>query len=219
MGLVRWSVGAVAAVVVAGLFLIGLAAKERDNRFCVACHLHDEKLDRLTAAKPIDLAGFHYRRDASAGCIACHGGADLAMRTKVWAVATFDTVKFFAGWYEEPTRMRLELRDAECRQCHTPVLKSAPRGAIAPAPTDSASAPPGNASAEMYATDPYAERDAGANYHAVREHETVKLGCIRCHSSHTSDGGAKDRFISQARVRPLCGECHKEMLEAASAVR
>ena len=41
--------GVAGAIVCAALFLAGLAAKERDNRFCVSCHLHDEKFGRLTA--------------------------------------------------------------------------------------------------------------------------------------------------------------------------
>src|SRR5262249_7051248 len=116
-----WMVG---AAVFALLFLSGLAAKERDNRFCVACHLHDEKFRRLTTATPTDLAGFHHARDTTVGCIACHGGSDLHTRLTVWGVAGFDTVRFLVGAYREPTAMRLPLRDADCRQCHTPILKA-----------------------------------------------------------------------------------------------
>ena len=123
--------GIAGALVCAALFLAGLAAKERDNHFCVSCHLHDEKFGRLTAAVATDLAGFHYGRKADVGCIACHGGADPAMRVKVWAVAGFDTLRFLGGAYAEPAHMRLPLRDAECRNCHTPIL-SARAGQPAP---------------------------------------------------------------------------------------
>lgn len=213
--------GGVGVLVLAGLFLAGLAVKERDDRFCVACHLHDEKLERLTAAAAADLASFHHLRDGSVGCIACHGGADPVMRAKVWTVAAFDTVRFLAGAYAEPTRMRLPLRDAECRGCHTPILKPTARAAPAlpamPAVPPSASA--GDPSVEMYAADPYAERASSTNYHAIREHDTAKVHCIRCHTAHTTDSDTKHRFISQAAVRPACRECHKEMPGAVRDVR
>ena len=113
------------AFILATLFLVGLAAKERDDRFCVACHLHDEKFERLTASSASDLAGLHHNKKAEVGCIACHGGADLDMRLRVWTVAGIDTLKFLVGRYREPDHMRLPLRDLECRQCHTPILKPA----------------------------------------------------------------------------------------------
>jgi predicted CXXCH cytochrome family protein len=70
----------------------------------------------------------------------------------------------------------------------------------------------------MYA-DPHAERGVSANYHGIREHDTANIRCVRCHTSHTTDSDAKNRFISQAAVRPVCRECHKEMLGAVRAVR
>src|SRR5262250_2815959 len=117
-------VAAIIAVFLVGvLFLVGLAAKERDDRFCVSCHLHDQKFERLIASSAADLAGLHHNKKAEVGCIACHGGADLGMRLRVWTVAGFDTLKFLVGRYREPDHMRLPLRDVECRQCHTPILK------------------------------------------------------------------------------------------------
>src|SRR5207249_6442242 len=95
----------------------------RDNRFCVACHLHDEKFMRLLVLPPKDLAGLHHERDPSVGCIACHGGHGTRMRMAVRTVAALDTLKFLAGAYREPTHMKLPLRDAECRPCHTPIVR------------------------------------------------------------------------------------------------
>ena len=182
------------------VFLAGLAAKERDNRFCVSCHLHDEKFSRLVAATGTDLAGFHHERKADVGCIACHGGADAAMRFKVWTVAGLDTLRFLAGTYAEPTHMRFPLRDAECRQCHAPILRARPAGSRPVDPTDEGS----------FVTEAETEGRGGTSYHAIREHETVKIDCTRCHTAHTTDSDAGSRFIAKARVRPLCGGCHKE---------
>lgn len=199
----------IAASLVAVAFLVGLAAKERDNRFCISCHLHDEKFVRLIAPAATDLSGAHHVKDGDVGCIACHGGAALPMRLAVWAVAGFDTVKFLAGLYREPTHMRLPLRDAECRQCHTPILRP-PLPPPTRAPAEGAPAG-GSAIESVYTVDPQAEGRAGTSYHAIRDHETVDVQCVRCHTSHTTDSDAASRFISRATVVPLCRECHKEM--------
>lgn len=185
--------GAVAGALLCGtLFLAGLSAKERDNRFCVACHLHDSKFSRLIAATATDLAGFHYQRKAEVGCIACHGGAGAARHLQVWAVAGFDTLGFLAGLYAEPTHMRLPLRDVECRQCHTPIL-----GTRA---TEEAT----------FAAEVETEGRGGTAYHAIREHGTVRIACVRCHTSHTTGTAAGDHFIAKVKIGPICRECHKE---------
>jgi len=198
----------------AAMFLTGLAAKERDNRFCVACHLHDEKFGRLMASSPTDLAGLHHRRKDEVGCIACHGGAAMGMRLRVWAVASLDTVKFLVGKYREPTHMRLPLRDAECRQCHTPILPAAHPASV---PVPATGAPPKSAAAldpsdeSTFAAEAETEGRGGASYHAIREHDNVRVLCVRCHASHATDSDAAGRFISKTRVLPICRECHKEM--------
>ena len=177
------------AVLLALLFLTGLATKERDNRFCVGCHLHDEKFQRLTATSSADLAGHHHVKDPTVGCIGCHGGSDLRMRFAVWSVAGFDTLRFLAGTYHEPTAMRLPLRDLECRQCHTPILKVV----------------------ATFQQEGETEGRGGTSYHAIREHVTVKIACIRCHTVHTTDSDAARRFIAPARVVPVCRQCHPTM--------
>ncbi len=219
-GLRRW------AVVMAGLCLIGvlsltaLTIKERDNHFCVACHLHDEKFARFTAAAPTDLAGFHFRKKAEVGCIACHGGADPVMRTKIWALAAWDTVRYLADTYEEPTRMEIPLRDAECLQCHTPILPPPLIPAAGPVPAvssktgdhDEGDTGFGDRSLEAsYAADPQVEGYGGTAYHGLRDHDTVAVRCVSCHTTHTTDSDAKSRFISGTTVLPICRECHKQL--------
>jgi hypothetical protein len=116
------------------------------------------------------------------------------MRFKVWAVAGWDTVKFLAGRYQEPDHMRLPLRDKDCRHCHTPILKSAPV-ALTPEQEEAL------------------EGRMGDSYHAIRDHDRVKLACIRCHLTHTTDSGTRLKFVSRARVLPLCRECHPSIGE------
>jgi predicted CXXCH cytochrome family protein len=164
-------------LVVPALFLGALAQKERDNRFCISCHLHEEKFTRFLAPVSRDLAGVHHAKKA-VRCIDCHGGADPAMRARVWAVAGVDTLRFLAGRYGEPDRMRLPLRDAECSQCHAPIVKK---------------------------TLP------STSYHVIRDHETVPVACVQCHTSHTADGEARFQFLARPRVLPICRECHKNL--------
>jgi hypothetical protein len=202
---------AVAALAVAVIFLAGLAAKERDDRFCVACHLHEEKFARLTAAAPTDLAGFHHARDLSVGCIACHGGADLPMRLRVWTVAGFDTVRFLTGLYREPTHMRLPLRDAECRSCHTPILEPATPGLPSPAAPASPPHGPQDDAAAAYGTRPEDEARGQTSFHAIVDHATVNVRCVRCHTAHTTDSEPRRRFLSAPAVSPVCKECHPAM--------
>jgi hypothetical protein len=188
--------GLAGAAGLGGLLLLGLAAKERDDRFCIACHLHEGKFTRFRADVASDLAGRHHVRKGIR-CIDCHGGADPAQRLRVWAVAGLDTVRFLAGAYAEPEAMRLPLRSEECAQCHMPVRP---------------------ARRELDADDESMGGSGGDSYHAIRDHDAVDIACARCHTSHTTDSDAGRLFISSARVRPLCGECHQPLSEGASAV-
>lgn len=185
------------AVALAGLALItsvslvGLAAKERDNGFCVACHLHEDKLKRFASVPSIDLTGPHHARDVR--CIDCHGGADLAMRLRVWSRAALDTAKYLVGSYREPDHMKIQLRPKECTPCHTPILKHPP--ALTAEQEEALEGRTGNA------------------YHAIRPHDAVRLTCVECHSSHTTDGDPKAQFIARRRVEPICRECHATLGE------
>ena len=200
------TVGVAGALLLGVLFLTALAAKERDNRFCVSCHLHDDKFLRLTASEATDLAGFHHLKKAEVGCIGCHGGADPLMRAKVWTVAGFDTLRFLAGTYREPTHMRLPLRDAECRRCHTPIL-----GRPVSSSSVATAAKPIETTDESVAAEGETEGRGGTSYHAIREHDTVRIACVRCHTSHTTDANAADKFLSRPRITAICRDCHKQM--------
>ncbi len=190
--LVPWAGALAGALALSSLSLIGLAAKERDDRFCIACHLHEAKFTRFLAARPSDLAGSHYLKKHVA-CIDCHGGADPVMRLRVWAVAGVDTLRFLIGAYREPERMRLPLRSAECARCHTPIL--------------------GPSRVTGAGRDEGGGEGRGDAYHAIRDHASVPIACARCHGSHTTDSDAGLLFVSRARVQPICRECHATLGE------
>ncbi len=188
----EWCVVALAGLaVITSVFFVGLAAKERDNTFCVACHLHEEKLKRSTSVPFTDLTGPHQAKDVR--CIDCHGGADVAMRLRVWSLAAVDTGRFLVGSYREPDHMKLQLRPKECTQCHDPILRRAPA-----------------LTAEQ---EEALEGQAGNAYHAIRAHDAVRITCVQCHSSHTMDGDPKAQFITRTRVEPICRECHATLGE------
>lgn len=176
---------------IGGLFLVGLAAKERDDNFCVACHLHEEKFKRFTSVPFTDLTGPHHAKDVR--CIDCHGGADLPMRARVWSLAALDTGRFLIRRYGEPDHMKLPLRVKECAQCHTPILKR--QQALAPDQEEAQEGRAGNA------------------YHEIRPHDAVSMTCVRCHAAHTTDGDPKAQFIARKRVEPICRECHATLGE------
>lgn len=185
-----------AALLAAGLCLPvafggALYRTEQDDRFCVSCHLHEEKFARFQA-QPVatDLAGAHRGSRPAVRCIGCHGGADFAMRLRVWAVAGFDTFRFLVGRYQEPAGMRLPLRDADCRQCHDPIVR-------------------------VTLEQEEASEGRGDTFHAITEHRTVRTPCVRCHASH-APGEKRAQFIDRRGVLPLCRPCHAGMGEEPS---
>jgi Doubled CXXCH motif (Paired_CXXCH_1) len=189
-----WLAGAAALAIALGLPLAfgGVLYKtEQNNYFCVSCHLHDEKFARfLGQPSPTDLAGAHHVSRQAVRCIDCHGGADPVMRVRVWAVAGVDTLRFLVGRYEEPRRMRLPLRDAECRQCHDPIIRMTPE-------------------------QEEAQEGRGDSYHAITEHRTVRVACVTCHTSHTR-AEKRLQFIDRRVVLPICRKCHEHMGEEVS---
>jgi nitrate/TMAO reductase-like tetraheme cytochrome c subunit len=190
-----WLAGAGVLALGLGLpvaFGAALYKTEQDDRFCVACHLHEEKFTRFQARPAAtDLAGAHHTSHRQAvRCIDCHGGADPVMRLRVWVVAGFDTLRFLVGRYEEPRRMRLALRDAECRQCHDPIIR-------------------------VSLEQEEAQEGRGDSFHAITEHRTVRTTCIACHTSHTP-GQKRLQFIDRRIVLPLCRACHEAMGEDVS---
>jgi predicted CXXCH cytochrome family protein len=205
--LLRGLAGGLGTVLLGAAFLAGLAAKERDNRFCVSCHLHEAKFQRMVGPPASDLAAAHHASDIRVGCIACHGGADAAMRVRVWAGAGFDTLKFLAGVYAEPTGMRLPLRDRDCRQCHTPIGRESPTTGATGSP---AAADTATDSGAGYLAEAPAVRGGRISYHGFREHDGVDVRCVACHTAHTTDSSPGEQFLSRRVVEPVCQRCHRE---------
>lgn len=92
---------------------------EKDNRFCIACHLHEEKYKDFTASGDDvkSLVGRHYSTK-EVRCIDCHKGEGVLERAMVLGVAGVDTFVYFLGMHEEPEEMRFPLTDRTCLKCH-----------------------------------------------------------------------------------------------------
>ncbi|MBI4588394.1 MAG: hypothetical protein HY725_06115 [Candidatus Rokubacteria bacterium] len=162
--------------------------REQDNRFCIACHapdgkrLHGELFDRYQAKPPVDLSAVHQTQKAIK-CIDCHGGVGIVRRSRVLAVATWDTVKYVAGRFKEPERMISPLPDRDCAHCHADYnVGLLPDGGQA----------------------------GGRDFHKHPDHRTLPVTCVQCHTSHVA-GDPRIRFLSNTVVLPLCQRCHKEM--------
>jgi len=201
--LLRGVAGGFGTVVLGAAFLAGLAAKERDNRFCVSCHLHEAKFERMVDRSASDLAASHHASDTRVGCIACHGGADAVMRVRVWAGAGFDTLRFLAGVYAEPTGMRLPLRDRDCRECHAPIVRESRTTGSTGSPAATT-----DSGAGYLAEAPV--RGGRISYHGFREHDGVDVRCVACHTAHTTDSSPGEQFLSKRVVEPVCHRCHRE---------
>jgi NapC/NirT cytochrome c family, N-terminal region len=92
---------------------------EQDNRFCIACHLHEQILSNFLTETPqlVTLAGAHHQGEVK--CIDCHIGATFNDKLIVKAIAGWDTIQYFIGNFEEPDHLRFPLGDRTCLKCHT----------------------------------------------------------------------------------------------------
>jgi hypothetical protein len=93
---------------------------ERENAFCVSCHLHEHLLAAFTggAMKATDLSAVHGAAMDEPRCIDCHKGEGTIERAKVLAVAARDTFKYLLDVHREPDHSDVPIVDAGCTRCH-----------------------------------------------------------------------------------------------------
>jgi hypothetical protein len=93
---------------------------ERDNAFCVSCHLHEKLLATFEAGatQATDLSAVHFSALDEPRCIACHKGEGTIERAKVLAVAGWDAVEYVAGDRNEPDHSHVPIADVGCTHCH-----------------------------------------------------------------------------------------------------
>ncbi len=185
-----------AGVVAATAGWVTTDALERDDDFCTSCHLpsgtplhqslrsdYDERPYASLAARHAGapVAG---RIDSAFRCIDCHGGASLAGRLRVKALAAKDAFWYMVGRFEEPAHMAWPLWDEDCRKCHGSFAASG--------------------------ADDWAQTD----FHALPVHNAaLGVACVACHRSHDGDGNPDAYFLHAASVRSQCALCHSEFEE------
>ncbi len=95
--------------------------KDHDNRFCIACHLHQDIYRHTVTAPPTTLAAGHYRADRGhhpERCFTCHSGEGVVGWSQVTLLSAWDAARWVAGDRHEPTSMRLPLTNQACLKCH-----------------------------------------------------------------------------------------------------
>lgn len=193
MRLGRWAgrlLGAGAVALTSGAGAVAYVSHlEQDNRFCVACHRPDGKrlhagiFDRYRANPPADLSAAHASAKTPVTCIDCHGGVGFVGRGRVLTVAAWDALRYVAGAFREPERMRAPLWDRDCLRCHAD-----------------------------YEAGPFPEggQAGGRDFHKHPDHRALQITCVACHASHVA-GDPRIKFLRDEVVLPLCRRCHKGM--------
>ncbi len=173
----------------AAAFAAGLAATdylEKDNTFCIACHLSNSQRlhqGKYTTFFPVDgaiitLAAAHHRgSDTPFRCVDCHNGTTFADKLRIKAQAARDTVAYFLSDFEEPEQMRFSLGNRLCLKCHIPATKR-PKKAEA--------------------------------FHSAKHHRQLPFVCYECHTAHRQ-AKSEMGFLKREIVQPLCDRCHAQL--------
>jgi formate-dependent nitrite reductase cytochrome c552 subunit len=186
--------GAVLALLLAPLGWVATDRLERDDAFCVSCHLPDgtplhrakgedlEARPAATLAAAHAVAGVRGRADPSFRCIDCHGGRGLVGRARVKLLSARDAFWYVLGRFEEPERMRWPLWDRDCSTCHGRFEERVPAPGVDPA------------------------------FHELAVHNTeLGVACVACHGAHGAGGLADHDFIRPEAVRARCADCHPQL--------
>src|SRR5215831_7072656 len=97
--------GRLIARIALGLALLASAAtalvkhQDQDNRFCVACHLHQKKMDAMLASPPRALAAAHHGAKGPGHperCFTCHSGEGVAGWSQVTLLSAWDAARWVA---------------------------------------------------------------------------------------------------------------------------
>ena len=177
--LLTWATGLI--VVTAGA-VAWVKHEDQDNRFCVACHLHEDIYRRTLAAPAGTLAAAHSGARGPGHperCFTCHSGEGVLGWTQVTLLSAWDAARWVAGDRHEPTSMRLPIENAACLKCHAADIRAAGRA------------------------------DASALYHQLSDHRAEALPCVACHVVHAA-GEKSSYFLDNGRVRGRCQGCHRD---------
>ena len=157
--------------------------KDHDNRFCIACHLHQDIYRRTVGAPPGTLAAGHYRAGGPRHperCFTCHSGEGVVGWSQVTLLSAWDAARWVAGDRHEPTSMRLPLTNQACLKCHA---------------------------AEVRGTK---SENETTKYHELSQHRGITVPCFACHVVH-APGARGKLYLDNATVRARCQACHRDL--------
>lgn len=190
-----------AIVGVAGLVVVAVTAasvafvkhQDEDNRFCVACHLHERLMRESQSSPPPTLSAAHFHADPESvralprggrghpeRCFTCHSGEGVMGWTQVTVLSGWDAARWVLGDRHEPTSMRLPIVNAACLKCHPQAVRGAMTG------------------------------DETSKYHELSSHRAVTMPCASCHVVHAR-GEATHKFLDPAVVKTRCQSCHRDI--------
>ena len=170
---------ALAAVAVGSVAFV--KHQDEDNRFCVACHLHQTHYDGMVTAPPATLAAAHHLASGPGHperCFTCHSGEGVAGWSQVTLLSAWDAARWVLGDRHEPTLMRLPITNAACLKCHASDLREQPRDE--------------------------------QKFHGLADHRPVRIPCMACHVTHRAGPRERD-FLDDSTVRAQCQRCHRNL--------
>ncbi len=157
--------------------------KDHDNRFCIACHLHQDIYRHTVTAPPTTLAAGHYRADRGRHperCFTCHSGEGVVGWSQVTLLSAWDAARWVAGDRHEPTSMRLPLTNQACLKCHAAQVRGTK------------------------------SENETTKYHELSQHRGITVPCFGCHVVHAPGARAK-LYLDDATVRARCQACHRDL--------
>jgi len=177
---VRWFLWAMLLLVaLAGVsFLAAVDVTDRmeqDNRFCIACHLHEAISGTFHSVngQVMTLAGSH-NVWAATKCIDCHIGATIQDKVIMKTIAGRDTIAYLLGAYKEPEALRYPLGDRTCLKCH-------PDGGQNPQRADAFHNVPYHRDPRNQCSDCHRSHAEAPEEARFLPRETVKPLCDSCH--------------------------------------
>jgi hypothetical protein len=159
-----------------GAFTAGLLHLERQEGFCVACHLHQAKDGDMRAPPKAvgQLAALHFAKGT--GCADCHREpGPFGRAITLYTLGVRDVMSFLLDDYAEPERLTHPLKNALCIECHADTL----------AGRNNMDTYHGNehhnARQDIFCTTCHLHHIRGDPGYAYLELSAFESGCVSCH--------------------------------------
>jgi predicted CXXCH cytochrome family protein len=169
---------ALGIVLTASGFTFAATQEQRDS-FCASCHTQPESTYYQRSSNAQAVDLASAHKPKNTRCIDCHSGSGIIGRVQAELLGAHNAFLFYTGTAVQPAKLTQPIRDESCLKCHQNVTNSRGRNNHFHAFLS-----------RWQAIDP----NAGA--------------CVSCHSGHTTDGSAANRFMNDIRTETVCEACH-----------